>query len=186
MVSLLIFLSASGPYIDDLADETIRTIAANVDVAFGSPHTSIMVYNMAVPSNNDLLLSLEEIGLPEKVYQEAFYSNEKDVPTKSREYGGRDFKLESNTVPYLPNFDPSGDMSVPLKNSNQLNEYPSSHRVWELANPPPSLREIEEWLLNAENTGATQNNLNPKSPSVNPSALSQVRDVCGIDCVYLC
>ena len=49
------------------------------------------------------------------IYQEAYYSNEADVPEQAREYAGREFKLESSTIPWLPDFDPKGDLSSDVR-----------------------------------------------------------------------
>jgi DNA polymerase zeta len=54
---------------------------------------------------------MKEANLPSVIYQDAFYSEEQDVPERAREYAGKEFKLGSRTVPYLPDFDPTGTLA---------------------------------------------------------------------------
>jgi DNA polymerase zeta len=98
-------------------------------------------------------------GLPPIIYQDAYYSDEKDVPERARQYAGREFKLQSTTLPYLPPFDPHG------RSTANIGDYPSvvldkakekvkfrsrSHRCslrhWEMARPPPSYKEVQTWM----------------------------------------
>ena len=51
---------------------------------------------------------MENEGIASVIYQDAFYSDDKDVPDRSREYAGKDYRLESGAVPFLPRFDPTG------------------------------------------------------------------------------
>jgi len=117
------------------------------------------VYYASLPPSAELVDStMMHAGLPPVIYQDAYYSNEKDVPSRPREYAGREFKLQSTTLPYLPPFDPVG---ASLAN---IGEYPPvvvdkkklaemhrarSHRCslrhWEISRPPPSFEQVEDW-----------------------------------------
>src|SRR2546430_12607400 len=71
-------------------------------------HRTTLIFQQRSPSTAIVKDTMLKAGLPNVIYQEAFYSNEDDVPDRQREYAGREFKLESATVPFLPDFDPTG------------------------------------------------------------------------------
>ncbi|KAF2225309.1 hypothetical protein BDZ85DRAFT_273162 [Elsinoe ampelina] len=92
------------------------------------------------------------------VYQDAYYSDEKDVPERSREYAGQDFKLESITLPFLPDFDPSGTSAacrgekpaiVPDKTKEDLyhqkRRWGCHLRCWEIETRPPSWQDVNDF-----------------------------------------
>lgn len=109
------------------------------------------VYNSRPPSAPELLASLGEDDIPMVEYQEAFYSNEKDVPKKSREYAGREFRFKSNKASDLPEFDPMGE-KVGSKRSNELpNQATPSFKFWEIGARPPSRKEVIKWLEEQKN-----------------------------------
>jgi DNA polymerase zeta len=112
------------------------------------------------PTAEEVLSTIAEYGLPSAIFQDAYYSDETDVPERPREYAGREFKLESNTLPFLPKFDPAATSSaiagektaivrdrgkeerIAGRRSKQCNL-----RNWELVAPPPSATEVEQWLI---------------------------------------
>ncbi|PKS09344.1 hypothetical protein jhhlp_003958 [Lomentospora prolificans] len=108
------------------------------------------------PSAFQVCTSMKDFGLPDVVYQDAFYSNEKDVPTRPIEFAGREFRLEGNTVPFLPAFNPSGPAGSPLNQAHNHAD-PAKHltdaqrrrvctlRSWEPAQPPPTYHEVKSW-----------------------------------------
>lgn len=121
-------------------------------VAFG-------VLDHAPPSAAEVCASMQDNGLPDVIYQDAYYSQEKDVPPRAREYAGKEFRLEGNTLPFLPEFDPNGQSSAALgvqagfnpekKRLTEL-EYQRkgrqcSIRGWEIADPPPTFQEVADW-----------------------------------------
>ncbi|KAI1939427.1 DNA polymerase zeta [Ophidiomyces ophidiicola] len=126
--------------------------------AFRHRPGKIYFFSSPSPSSSDIQNTINEDSRPTVVYQGAYYSNEEDVPDRPREYGGREFKLESNTVPYLPMFDPTGQSLLPngpvqtsafdhdtLESvSNRLRKGCSLRR-WEFAPTPPSRSEVVEW-----------------------------------------
>ncbi|WEW57498.1 DNA polymerase zeta [Emydomyces testavorans] len=110
------------------------------------------------PSSSNVRMTIGDDSRPSVVYEDAFYSNEDDVPDRPREYAGREFTLESNTVPYLPAFDPSGksaalagekppvvvDQRVFDRDNDRLRKS-CFIRCWEFAPMPPSRSEVIEW-----------------------------------------
>lgn len=146
------------------------------------------VLDFAPPSVAEILTSMQDNGLPDVIYQDAFYSQEKDVPPRMREYAGREFRLEGNTLPFLPEFDPTGQspatfgMSVePDPNKGQTDsEYrrksrQCSLRSWELADPPPTCHEVEEWWSAKQQGGVHKNSKSmPKPTATQKPFLSQI------------
>ncbi|KAB8356553.1 hypothetical protein FH972_024135 [Carpinus fangiana] len=122
-----------------------------------SPHTFVFEY--APPSFDDVNATIESSGRPAVLYQNPFYGIETDVPERLREYAGRTFKLESTTLPFLPDFDPTGESSasygerapivrdkVMEKRINKRRQQQCQLRNWEISADPPSYSEIEQWL----------------------------------------
>ncbi|CAO2657595.1 Nn.00g037210.m01.CDS01 [Neocucurbitaria sp. VM-36] len=123
-------------------------------------HRCPTVYYGYLPPSAEMIDSTIMLaGLPPVIYQDAYYSNEQDVPDRSREYAGREFKLQSTTLPYLPPFDPTGMSAANIgehppivvdKNKEaaiyRARSQRCSLRHWEVSNPPPSFKEVESWL----------------------------------------
>ena len=119
----------------------------------------ILCFSSSPPIATDLQVELRDLKLPSAVYQAAYYSCEKDVPERAREYAGKEFKLESGTVAYLPEFDASGtsmasigekapvlvDRSAQDKLCGQRRRF-CSLRTWETEKLPPSRSEVQRWL----------------------------------------
>jgi len=62
--------------------------------------------------NASLILSTLQIhGIPRVIPRLAYYSREEDVPL-NREYAGRSFRLVSNALPYLPQFNAKVSMAI--------------------------------------------------------------------------
>ncbi|KAF2208252.1 hypothetical protein CERZMDRAFT_71056 [Cercospora zeae-maydis SCOH1-5] len=104
----------------------------------------------ALPPHHDQVVASTE---PAVMYQDAYYSNEKDVPERVREYGGREFRLGSTTLPYLPLFDKDGSVGQPERAGKGDADFAlhrrkgqCSLRIWEIMKPPPSRAEVNEWL----------------------------------------
>ncbi|KAG5951386.1 hypothetical protein E4U53_003223 [Claviceps sorghi] len=113
----------------------------------------------SVPPTRAQSTVMEDISRPSVIYQDAFYSNEKDVPERNREYAGREFRLEGNAVPFLPDFDIDGS-SAPcygikpdvsqgrqaLQQKQDQQRRNCSWRNWEFAALPPTHQEVRQWL----------------------------------------
>ncbi|KAF2876901.1 hypothetical protein BDV95DRAFT_480820 [Massariosphaeria phaeospora] len=159
-----------------------------------STHRATTLYYGYLPPAIDVVEeTMIHAGLPTVIYQDAYYSDEKDVPDRAREYAGREFKMQSTTLPYLPPFDPTGTSSA------NVGEYPPivvdrskqnaisrlrSHRCnlrhWEFAVAPPSFQDVKKWLhreAKEEVLGVTEKQqqleLKP-NPKPVPAQLSQI------------
>lgn len=119
----------------------------------------VYVLDHAPPSAAEVCATMQDNGLPDAIYQDAFYSQEKDVPPRMREYAGREFRILGNTLPFLPEFDPTGqspatfglsiEPHLDCKRQTEL-EYQRkgqqcSLRSWEIADPPPTFNDVSKW-----------------------------------------
>lgn len=119
----------------------------------------VSVLNRAPPSAAEVCTSMQGNGLPDVIYQDAFYSQEQDVPPRLKEYAGREFRIEGNTLPFLPDFDATGqspatfsrNVEVTSNNRKQTElEYRRKGRQcsllsWEIFDPPPTFQEVSGW-----------------------------------------
>ncbi|KAJ4525027.1 DNA polymerase zeta [Exophiala dermatitidis] len=125
----------------------------------GRPGTHWQAFQARPPGYQEVEKSLGQYGLPDVIYQDAYYSNESDVPEQSREYAGREFKLESTTVPYLPDFDPTGTSPATFGRKPPTlldvtgegireNQRRKRCRIseWVICEPPPRKAEVLSWL----------------------------------------
>jgi DNA polymerase zeta len=133
--------------------------SANILSDLGS--SWILVSCHPPPSAVDVCATMQDSNLPDVIYQDAFYSHEKDVPPRTREYAGREFRLEGTSLPFLPDFDATGQSPATYGLSEEDNpnskkqhklEYlkksrQCSLRSWEIAEPPPSFQEVSGWWV---------------------------------------
>lgn len=146
----------------------VLTCANQFHKTFGQTRQGEVYYfGLCPPGVTDVESDLHNPYMPSEIYQDAFYSDEKDVPDRAREYGGKEFKLESLTVPYLPEFDASGGSlasrgqkpsivvdQISLNKSYEKRRRTCTQRSWEIAAPAPTFSEIQAWL--DENELATE------------------------------
>nr|POE90174.1 dna polymerase zeta catalytic subunit [Quercus suber] len=110
--------------------------------------SSTFVFAYIPPTWNEVQDTLS----PSVIYQDAYYSLEKDVPERPREYAGQEFKLTSNTLPYLPAFDasgpaPNGATEKPKTDlAEQSRKRQCSLRNWEIMQAPPTWQDVQSWL----------------------------------------
>ncbi|KGO55549.1 C4-type zinc-finger of DNA polymerase delta [Penicillium expansum] len=143
-------------YLDPHLAETMKNIHQSFNF---TPNTSLRCFKFASPTSSEVSATIHEHGRPSVVYQKAFYSDETDVPERPREYGGREFRLESNTIHYLPDFDPTAEApamfgeQMPTAHDRDQQEKIDQHlregctaRVWEFAPVPPSRAEVIQWF----------------------------------------
>lgn len=155
-------------------------------IGFESSHSSFLVFGMQPPSSHEVVSTMHANGLPTMIYQDAYYSNEVDVPDRAREWAGREFKLESTTLPFLPDFDHSGTSSATFGERpgiviDKIKEEAQSKtrqrmctlRSWEIAEPPPTYTEVDLWALDER---ASRKKLVTRSPmrSKGKGKLSQI------------
>ncbi|KAK6710833.1 hypothetical protein SNK05_005275 [Fusarium graminearum] len=132
---------------------------------FASPQVHLLF--SLPPSAASVVSSLKGHMLPDVIYQDAYYSKEKDVPGRTREYAGKEFRLEGNTLPFLPEFDPTATSpaSYGLKYESldrvtaelqyERQGKGCSWRSWEFASLPPTYKEVEDWGLEQERKANT-------------------------------
>ncbi|KAJ0123420.1 hypothetical protein J7T55_011885 [Diaporthe amygdali] len=140
----------------------------------------INVLNYLPPSAADVATTMQDNSLPDVIYQDAFYSQEKDVPPKMREYAGREFRLEGITLPFLPDFDATGQSPATYgikiegnpnnkkqtEMENQRKSRQCSLRSWEMAEPPPTFQEVSDWWVAKQKRKSTPHSPNKEGASV--------------------
>ncbi|KAJ4018030.1 DNA polymerase zeta [Fusarium irregulare] len=163
-VALVPSLTSSG-----VCEEESKSNLSKIQRAMGrfaSPPVHLL--SSLPPIAASVVSSLKEHMLPEVLYQDAYYSKENDVPGRIREYAGKEFRLEGNTVPFLPEFDPTATSpanyglkyesldkaTIELQYERQGKE--CSWRSWEFSTPPPTYNEVESWRLEQERKANTQ------------------------------
>jgi DNA polymerase zeta len=152
------------------------------------PQAQFFIFKQPPPLAKEVVSTMDILGLPNVVYQDAYYSNDKDVPSRAREYAGKEFRIESNTVPYLPDFDATGTSQanfgiksdLPTENRKDEQCYKKARREcslrnWEIMTPPPSLDEVKTWWTQKQNesTGNQGQKLKIDDPELRPY-LSQI------------
>lgn len=124
-------------------------------------HAGFFVFCQPPPSAAEVLATMQQNHRPDVIYQDPHYSKDKDVPLRPREYAGKEFRLEGNTLPFLSDFDPTGDSSVNfgVKSGTLFDTRRDAERYkkqrlecslrgWEIAQPPPSFAEVQCWSQN--------------------------------------
>ncbi|OQE23950.1 hypothetical protein PENFLA_c010G01476 [Penicillium flavigenum] len=170
-------------------DPHLAETMKNIHQSFNFPsNTSLHCFRFASPTSSEVSSSINEHGRASVVYQKAFYSDEADVPERPREYGGREFRLVSNTIHYLPDFDPTAEApaifgeQIPTthdrdqqgKVDQQLREWCTS-KVWEFAPVPPSRSEVIQWFEELEaSQESNQKAARPIPAEMKSNLLSQI------------
>jgi DNA polymerase zeta len=133
-----------------------RKVTANYSTSFSITTSSdVIIFGHPPPTFEEVESTVE----PSVIFQDAYYSNEKDVPERPREYAGQEFRLESATLPYLPPFDKNGQQL--LTKGTTLDKWKKdlaesrrrrqcSLRVWEIMASPPTAHEVQKWLTEEE------------------------------------
>ena len=145
-----------------LASKAVKTMR-NV---FGvTSNSTLLAFAEPPPSSLEVVSTMQEFGLPSAIYQDAFYSEEVDVPERPREWAGREFKIESSTVPYLPNFDPTGASDATFgqkqavvpdrigeERTYERRRQVCSLKSWQIAELPPAFSEVDQWFHDEQDT----------------------------------
>lgn len=111
------------------------------------------------------------------------------MPPRMREYAGREFRLEGKTLPFLPDFDSTGQspatfgMSIePDPTSKRQNEVDyqrqsrqCSLRSWEIADPPPTCDEVKQWWSDKQQRQTSKESTSTSAPAATQKPfLSQI------------
>lgn len=181
----------STPKASDSSDITVKARkATNLPCIGCAPrhNTNFFVFHQNPPGVMEVTSTMQSYGRPDVIYQDPYYGKEKDVPPRAREYAGQEFRLEGNTLPFLPDFDPTGEslanfglkteMSLELRGDVELyrkQRIGCSLRSWEIAQPPPTFKEVRAWStsLQATSGGPHESVLKVKDPEMRPY-LSQI------------
>ena len=104
------------------------------------------------PSVQELVATTDGHGIPNKVYQEVYYSKEADAPDHAKEYAGILFRIRGGTgLSTLEEWDGEDETPTPglLKRQKGPLRLPRivGVRGWEYNRCPPSRREIQSWLI---------------------------------------
>ncbi|KAI9879358.1 MAG: DNA polymerase zeta [Pleopsidium flavum] len=135
-------------------------VLEGLHLSFGLPTSSkIFCFAQSPPAASLIPSMMKEANLPSIVYQDAFYSEEQDVPERAREYAGKEFKLGSRTVPYLPDFDRTGTSAwnagekpgiivdrVAEEKAFQKRRKACKLKTWEIGDGPPRREEVARWV----------------------------------------
>lgn len=118
----------------------------------------VYCFSQLPPNIAEIIQERRQAHIPTVIYQGAYYSNEEDVPDRPREYAGKELKIESGTVPYLPNFDCKGKLAhsnggkqaMAVDGAAENRAYQNRMRscglrTWEIGRRPPSRLEVEIW-----------------------------------------
>ncbi|KAF2970659.1 hypothetical protein GQX73_g2873 [Xylaria multiplex] len=149
------------------------------------------VFHQNPPPIAEVLSTMELYNRPNVIYQRPYYSKEKDVPLRAREYAGQEFRLGGNTLPFLPDFDPTGEslanfgikpetLFEPRRGAEAYKKQrlECSLRSWEIAQPPPSFAEVERWSQN-HLPNAADHSLEPVLRVMDPELKSYLSQIDG-------
>jgi DNA polymerase zeta len=184
-----------------ISSQKTPTSAATASSLKSLPLPTISLRGLPKPASNRTTLIFQQrsprtamvkdtmlkAGIPDVIYQEAFYSNEDDVPDRQREYAGREFKLESATVPFLPDFDPTGrspatlGQKIPILIDQAAEGKADSKRRrwcklrnWSISDLPPSKSQVVAWLKKEHRDGKARRAGLAKTPPIKRPLPSQV------------
>lgn len=168
-------------------------ILENMRNGFGNPDARVfLALSEPPPSSSSVASTMQQYNVPQIIYQDAFYSNEIDVPERAREWAGREFKLESLSVPFLPEFDPTGTSvatfgekpGIVLDKSKEDAFHGRRRRAcglqsWRIAEIPPDSAEVGKWLQDEQAEKRARavkyRSLEPTNSSLRvPKTLSQI------------
>ncbi|KAK9238290.1 hypothetical protein V1525DRAFT_358797 [Lipomyces kononenkoae] len=121
------------------ADSRNNLLGRDIKLAFGITKNLFLI--SSPPTSSDVLDSLEECGQHRIIYKDAYYSLDKDVPLRPREYAGKEFKLVGRSARFLPDFAAGMQHSENHARSDEDSQF----RVWQYGIVPPSFAEVKQW-----------------------------------------
>ena len=188
-------ISPGGASNSSKSSSPITDMVKDMKNRFGtSDEGTILAFAENAPSCLAVVSTMQDFNLPPVVYQDAFYSNELDVPERPREWAGREFKLESLTLPFLPEFDPTGSSDatfgekagVVLDKIKEERHYERqrrscSLRSWTIAESPPTYSEVEDWFReeNAEKLADAAKRVASFRPVASPRVKAKLSQIDG-------
>ncbi|KAL4069612.1 hypothetical protein V8B97DRAFT_2024397 [Scleroderma yunnanense] len=111
---------------------------------YPTPQRNSFVYVSPPPTISELLNTIEDHGLPRKMYRDPFYSKAEDVPYRPREYAGLVYHLKGDVSELGTLEEWQSKVFVPLATGDK------SPLIcpwgWEYLSCPPSRRQIKMWL----------------------------------------
>ncbi|KAI0275058.1 hypothetical protein BC834DRAFT_965498 [Gloeopeniophorella convolvens] len=143
-----------------------RTTSAKSKVIFGTQDPRVFatqakrstvnafVYAVTPPNTSELLSALESYGLPNKIYQDPYYSKAGDAPERPWEFAGLVYRLKKGDgLSVLEEWksDSLVDSSAkiaPVEDRNVFQDRFDKTGVggWEYAGAPPGVKEARRWL----------------------------------------
>ncbi|KAI0805111.1 DNA polymerase family B [Xylaria sp. FL0064] len=172
----------SGSSGSDSSTTTIKpmSLASIADIGCAPrSKAGFFVFRRSPPSSAEVVSTMQLHNLPDVIYQDPYYSKDKDVPLRAREYAGQEFRLGGNTLPFLPDFDPTGETPANFNTKSEVlfedradtetykrQRLECSLRSWEIAQPPPSFAEVQIWSQSLAN--ATSHSLEPAMKVIDP------------------
>jgi DNA polymerase zeta len=137
----------------------IRRVASEerlkTHVTLGPPLSRLYFWDRPSPTPEEVLSELPRLGIPRVMPRSAYYSKDEDVPTSTREYGGRDFKLVSDSLPYLTSFNSQANFTNSIVRDLQSSIFDTnpSTKLWQIERRPPLNMKLEA-IPNAEGSGS--------------------------------
>ena len=167
-----------------------QTLAASsrIHTVFNIPDRNrLFCVSQGPPTAFELNAVMRGAKIPSVMHQDAYYSDERDVPERAREYAGKEFKLESNTIPYLSDFDTTGTSLASIgqkpgivvdrvveEKAYQKRKWACKLRTWEIGELPPSRAEVQRWLDDDGYANASVRRAQSQVPAELKGNLSQI------------
>jgi DNA polymerase zeta len=117
------------------------------------------LFGFLPPSRKKIEDTLAHRDRPSVIQQDAYYSDELDVPKQPQEFFTKEFKLQSLSVPYLADFDSKAlslasfgeKPPIVVDHAKQNIEFTRqrkecTYRTWQLAKPPPPPKAVKKWV----------------------------------------
>ncbi|KAI9670771.1 MAG: DNA polymerase zeta [Caeruleum heppii] len=148
----------------------VQSLAHNIATSFLVPSdTRVFCFASQPPTASSVVGTLDNYGQQHVFYQDAYYSDEVDVPERAREYAGREFRLKSNTVPFLPDFvsvvrEDGLGKAMAMTSDDKYKDpkffprrrWACTLRSWEIGDPPPTQQDVVEWMRQEDLKGASR------------------------------
>ncbi|KAG0353539.1 DNA polymerase zeta [Podila minutissima] len=109
--------------------------------------TGVYQFSVPPPTVHTLQDSLARHNLPNFVHQKPYFSNETDVPSRVKVFGGKEFRIQSHGLHTMKAFKSKLDLGY---QQHQPLGPGTGFKYWEPIQPPPSRAKIDEWLKEEE------------------------------------